>query len=676
MKKILYYFSVILFLTFILSACKKTENIVDLPNDQSVITMNNLVAQDFFNFTTANEIIVRVTAKDNQGTPIDGVKFTVYGDFDKDESSMLIRGFSDKNGVFEGKIKYANFIDSILVGTNFVGLPSLIKVPVNSENISLVFGGTSENQAMSFKSIAKQSSSEFKYLGNYNSLGVPSNLVENDPVTSAFLQNINATLPERHPVPDAHPEYLASGNNINAEIVETADVWVTFVHEGAGYKNSLGFYTYPTNDPPASKEEIDTISIIFPNVSYQYSGGGLASGNKVKIGTFAAGTTIAWVVIANGWNGSGINPSKPRYYSDSRFNPENSEYTRQHNVILYDHITDRYILAFEDLNRDHQNCDDDFNDALFYITSNPIEAIDNTDVLIFDPIQADTDGDGISDLNDDYPDDPQRAINSYFPSSNTYGNLSFEDLWPKKGDYDFNDMVINYRYLQIQNGDNKVVEIQAEFVVKAVGAGYKNGFGFELPIASSLISSVTGYNNDYGLVSLNSNGTEANQSNAVIIVFDNVYNIFPAISHGYINTKTDMSYVSPQTVNINIIFTQPIDASQLGLPSYNPFIFVDEDRGREIHLPNHSPTNLMDNTYFGTEDDNSNPGLNRYYKTTNNLPWVMDIIEDFDYPLETKAILNCHLKFDLWVQSSGADYNNWFKDLPSYRNTTNLYLKN
>ena len=656
----------------ITSACKKKDNDEAVPSDQHIATMDELVANNIFDFKTFDEISVVVTAKDNNNTPIVGARFTVIGMFENSDSSMLISGFSGNEGVFEGQFKYSSYLDSLTISTNFVGLPSQITVPVDSDKINIVFGGKIENQGPGFKSITAVNTSVFSYLGTFNNLGVPDYLITNDVVTNDFLQQINATLPERNPVPDAHPEYLASGNEINIRIDQAADVWITFVHEGAGYKNSLGFYTYPTDDPPVSANEIDTISIIFPNGSFLYSGGGMVSGNKVHLGTFAAGTTIGWVLIANGWNGSGVSSTRPRFYSDSEFNPENSEFTRQHNVVLYDQTTERYILGFDDQNR-NGNSDEDFNDALFYVTSNPIEAINNDNTLVFDPVQSDSDGDGVSDLNDDYPNDTDRAINSYFPSSTTYGNLAFEDKWPTQGDYDFNDMVLNYRYLQIQNGDNKVVEIQAEFNVKAVGAGYKNGFGFEIPIPSSIIASVTGTNTDYGLVNLNSNGTEANQSNAVIIVFDNVYNIFPTVSHGYINTKSDMGYVNPETVNISIILTQPMDAVQLGIPSYNPFIFINEERGREVHLPDYEPTDLMDISYFGTEDDNSNPGANRYYKTSNNLPWVMDLTEDFDYPVEKEAIINGHLNFDLWVQSSGNNFNNWFKNKPNFRNHSLIY---
>ena len=58
----------------------------------------------------------------------------------------------------------------------------------------------------------------------------------------------------------------------------------------------------------------------------------------------------------------------------------------------------------------------------------------------------DTDEDGVSDLFDDYPNDPEKAFDNYSPAEGQFGTLAFEDLWPAKGDYDFNDIVIDYQY--------------------------------------------------------------------------------------------------------------------------------------------------------------------------------------------------------------------------------------
>ena len=38
--------------------------------------------------------------------------------------------------------------------------------------------------------------------------------------------------------------------------------------------------------------------------------------------------------------------------------------------------------------------------------------------------------------------DKNKSFNSFFPVQGKTGTLAFEDLWPAKGDYDFNDLVI------------------------------------------------------------------------------------------------------------------------------------------------------------------------------------------------------------------------------------------
>jgi hypothetical protein len=45
------------------------------------------------------------------------------------------------------------------------------------------------------------------------------------------------------------------------------------------------------------------------------------------------------------------------------------------------------------------------------------------------PNVQDADADGVSDPDDDYPADPYRAFNNWFPA-NDLGVLMFEDLWP------------------------------------------------------------------------------------------------------------------------------------------------------------------------------------------------------------------------------------------------------
>ncbi|WP_340200550.1 DUF4114 domain-containing protein [Ascidiimonas sp. W6] len=235
----------------------------------------------------------------------------------------------------------------------------------------------------------------YNFLGNYTSDGTPLYLVEDDIVDQETLDAVALALPEGFPVPDYNPQYISSGYDTDIIVTETADVWVTFVGEGAGYKNVLGFYTYNINDPLTEAPAPEDITIIFPNVSAQGSGGGLQVGNKVKIGRFEANTGIGWVLLADAWSNGSVGYGRWQLFSDPDFNPEADPNLRYHNVLLADPENERIILGFEDIRRDYGSCDNDFNDALFYVSANPYRAINNENLgLITDytPVTSGNDG--------------------------------------------------------------------------------------------------------------------------------------------------------------------------------------------------------------------------------------------------------------------------------------------
>ena len=108
------------------------------------------------------------------------------------------------------------------------------------------------------------------------------------------------------------------------------------------------------------------------------------------------------------------------------------------------------------------------------------------------------------------------AYTSYYPSQSTYGTIAFEDNWPWKGDYDFNDLVLSYHVVMYRSPAFDVVAMEFFFKVEAVGAEYRNGFGLALPVPRRRIRTA------YGNVSSRSDadGLEAGQEQAVFILFD------------------------------------------------------------------------------------------------------------------------------------------------------------
>ncbi len=628
-----------------------------------------------FNYSTKKNLEVDILARNASSQGLGGVKLTFFSLEEDGQETELFSGFTDSQGVFKRSVELPASLDQLILRNDFIGLVNEIVLPLDDNDLFVDYQNLPdaiENESGQ-GSLGKTSLLyTLGYLGSYNSrTGKPNYLTAvGDNVTQEFLNDVNTSLPENNPVPLAHPEYLVDGNQINTTMSEDGDVWVTFVHEGAGYKNVLGCYTYPSSDPPLSVNDIDSVTIIFPNVSYQGSGGALTSGDKVYLGYFPAGTEIGWVLISNGWN-NGVGDGYRQLYSNPDFNPESQASKRQHNVLLYDEARDLTVLGFEDLNRE-QGSDDDFNDALFYVTSNPRSAIVNDATVTITYTGNDSDGDGVNDPVDDYPNDATKAYDNFYPAENTFGSLAYEDLWPNRGDYDFNDLVVDYYFTEVLNASNEVVELKADFVLKATGATYENGFGFEMGITPDQITSISGSRIVGSEVSLGENGTELNQEKAVCMVFDNVYGVITRPAGFYVNTQVDAPYVTPDTVNIVISFAQPQTSEFLGTPPYNPFIFVNQDRTREVHLAGHPPTSLAATSdYFGTGDDNSD--VSGYYKTSNNLPWALDIVETLSYPLERVTIDQAHNFFIGWAQTSGSNYSDWFKDRPGYRIPENIY---
>jgi len=403
----------------------------------------------------------------------------------------------------------------------------------------------------------------------------------------------------------------------------------------------------------------------------------LLPGDKVSLGTFSAGTSIGFILLANAWTGSGVDVvDAVKYYSNDALNPETTTSLQKHSVALYDNTDNLTIIGFEDTNRQTGGSDNDFNDLVIYATSNPVSGISNTNIpLIARP--SDSDGDGVPDAQDAFPNDPTRAYISYYPSQTGFANIAFEDNWPSKGDYDLNDLVLGYRYTFVTNAQNQVVTIQADYNIVAAGASFKNGFGLQLPIAASAVQSVTGelFKNSY--IQLASNGVEAGQTKAVIIPFDNTDAMInnPDFSF-FVNTENSKNKVVGTTSTVLITLTTPIAQTSLDVSTFNPFLISNGRRGYEIHLPGYAPTDKATTKLFGTADDASVPAQGKYYLSTANWPWAINFTTPFVYPLEGINITTAYPFFATWAGSAGASYADWYSNTAAgYRVTSNLYLK-
>lgn len=210
----------------------------------------------------------------------------------------------------------------------------------------------------------------YQPLGTFDDFGKPNYLVTSDVISPSLLSYISNTLPERIDMRTAHPELLNSTAIGDIDISQQSDVFITFVSQGSGVTNTLAFYTYPTNKPPASSKDIKDIKYIFPNAG---QGTTLQAGDKVKIGRFDAGNSVGFVLLSNCWNpvSKSFNNDVVHFCSNDVLNPEVNPNLKKHAVLINYAAENKVIIGFEDLDRTRADCDNDFNDVMVYATVTP-----------------------------------------------------------------------------------------------------------------------------------------------------------------------------------------------------------------------------------------------------------------------------------------------------------------
>lgn len=209
-------------------------------------------------------------------------------------------------------------------------------------------------------------------LTTYDESGRPSEMAADREVCSSLLTSLyELALPEYQNAAQAHPEYFSNPSVPNHILLEEdSDVSITFITEGAGYRNALGYYYYDAANPPSSVDDLTKI-IIFANASAVGSGGELVPGNTMQLlGSFTKNTVIGFFLIADAWNGERVTNGSGTIYTEPDFNPGKSKQS----LIFHDQECASTVVCFEDIVTAWGG-DLDYNDAIFQVTTSPATAI-------------------------------------------------------------------------------------------------------------------------------------------------------------------------------------------------------------------------------------------------------------------------------------------------------------
>ncbi len=282
-----------------------------------------------------------------------------------------------------------------------------------------------------------------------------------------------------------------------AEEFETAQAWITFVGDGGfnigGGWGRIWAYTYPSEKLATLTLDDCTfygvvngevVQVAYSEIKNNkkhifYSKDELATGSssfrKVALGEFPKGVNIGFVFRGN-TESRFTTPNLNELLAKAVIKyPDNTSFTITNGKVscgFIQHIAlgefEGNILGMENRLPGQGGYDGDYNDMLCLVETNPVAIKPHDDVTP-------------PDVN---------------PATITEGLYLFEDNYPWRGDYDFNDVVIQYKISDYYTTPNKQKDVQATLL--ANGAKYNNTFGFfnlGTNQYTPMLADITGYDN-------------------------------------------------------------------------------------------------------------------------------------------------------------------------------------
>ena len=491
-------------------------------------------------------------------------------------------------------------------------------------------------------------------LGTWNSAtGRP------DYLLSAAASSLVFTEEEFAGLYDTAKKALNSGTTIKEKYRTTADITLitdsevsmTALGSMTCWNSSLGYYYYKAENPPTKPSDLNII-MLFPNtqdgqrdLSWDYQNNigtvrgdvvqlmyypNIAKGNYSGATTvFPKGTKIGFILKPNGWAGLGkdyCSKKSSTYFWNKNMNiwaasTEGLSYCKNNGYKLPnpngEARTAKFsykspsgnsyaIVSFEDA------CDDsDYDDLLFAL--NPKNA---------------------------FAELPEVENNK----TTIHGVYAFEDRWPSAGDYDMNDVVVDYK----QEVSFKSGKVNKQIFYLTT---YQNYVELKSGLALKLVKNATPSKIVTKKMAPGKTATTVNYT----------------VDGDYYYLTEDITAELGTTYIFEIQYSTPQELYMTA--AVQPFIYRPEEGGKqwELHIPYEAPSPKMNRSYFGTEAD-CTTGTN-YYVREGNYPFAFYLdngsVEYFINNILKRENENIHIdyffpEFLQWSSSKGVKNADWY----------------
>jgi LruC domain-containing protein len=279
--------------------------------------------------------------------------------------------------------------------------------------------------------------------------------------------------------------------------------------------------------------------------------------------------------------------------------------------------------------------------------------------------------------------DPNITI-TYYPSADGWSTIAFEDNWPLTGDYDFTDLVINYRLTQYARNDG-VIRVKIEGQIAAVGGSYHSGFAFRLPTV--LRQEIEEDNIRYHINNQLRSGSplEEGRDEAILVLADDLWQFVSAGENCiYYRTEPGCGSNIQMTFAMTVPISSPIESEDMPSFPYDPFLFATNgyDRGYvfgegpgrpyEIHLAGQAPTEAFRTDFYNRGDDASDASQDKYFVDSNGMPWAINVPVEWQHPVEYMDIIYAYPQLPSYISSGGLTDTQWY--LIENANIQNIFV--
>ena len=610
------------------------------------------------NFSTIQKVQVEIDYSNSEsrvpfsiydGNPlIEGENTTIL----KENVQALDGAWTDEQGKFTATVELPAYVSNVyIVSTSPFARQA---IPGKIVNGVLKVSDTDEQLTTraSYRESTRFDRNRFNNLGwntNLGSFDDRSGVIDyaykgNDPkltLSKSEMNELRTTVSKVLNTLGSCPEEYRTQADLYVEEDETAVV-LTALRGWTCWNSSLGYYYYRYDQAPASLKDVKVYAV-FPNTQMIWNNGSLqASPQGIKEGSavqlkyfddpeypkgknFPKGYYIGFILACNAWNTyfTGFNSytlTEGFYASSTKGFSTKVNSGIDVRTAMFKDKNSNIAIAFEDF-MDDQN----FTDVVFSLKANP-------EITNVPPVDED--------------------LNTTIEKTGVY---AFEDEWPKAGDYDMNDVLVQYTYQKVFNIFNEI--LSESFTFKTLynkSTVFTNGLGFILSNEGNAqsIEYFIRKENEKDFTVASGADKFTRESNAIILT-DNV-KTNPNAEYKVTFKYGDKNSNKKQETSIDAFIYRPSK----------------EGNRLEVHCPMKKPTSKVDTSLFGQYEDCSKPNEGIYYVSNqeNIYPFAFylsnananDIAElkNFDKN-EKKSISEIYPKFIDWAKyGTNAD---WYK---------------